>query len=340
MPTGQGKEMAASGSQVRVIVRKGNLVAAGQGNEVNARHGKDENGRSNKRFGAGQGKRLDPGQGLKVTAGQGRKGNAKHGKGVIGRQDKELDAIQSKRLDAGQGLMVGARQGKEFKSTHCEVGNARHGKVMPSSHCEDVPDNEGDFEDESEVLREDTHQGSFSIFDNADERFDQIVDMREDIEMEEGVFEENVSEENLLDLNVTPYEETDEDDVVPPSPILRRDSNKPVVWYDSKSNDYKKTPPRRTILTKPRLEPIFELRGVNLESKLVQVINFSGTENKKEALRLRISDGETWIDVTLAEVLRIFLVGKMLRVNNLIKIIEYTGTVEDDNIVLVSFSID
>ena len=335
MPTGQGKEMAASGSQVRVIVRKGNLVAAGQGNEVNARHGKDENGRSNKRLGAGQGKRLDSGQGLKVTAGQGRKVNARHGKGVIGRQDKELDAIQSKRLDAGQGLMVDARQGKEFKSTHCEAGNARHGKVMPSSHCEDDPDNEGDFEDESEVLREDTHQGSFSIFDNADERFDRIVDMREDIELEEGVFEENVSEENLLDLNMTPYEETDDDDVAPPSPILRRDSNKPVVWYDSNSNDNKKILPKRTMISKPRLEPIFELQGVSLEYKLVQVINFSGTDSKKETLRLRITDG----DVSLAEVLRKFLVGKMLRVNNLIKIIEYTGTVEDDDIVLVSFSL-
>ena len=160
--------------------------------------------------------------------------------------------------------------------------------------------------------------------------------MREDIECAEGVIEE----ENLVDFDMTPFEEIDLDYVAPPSPILRRDSNKPVVWYDSKSNDNKKTPPRRTILTKPRLEPIFELRGVNLESKLVQVINFSGTENKKETLRLRISDGETWIDVRLAEVLRIFFVLKMLRVNNLIKIIEYTGTVEDDNIVLVSFSFD
>ena len=72
-----------------------------------------------------------------------------------------------------------------------------------------------------------------------------------------------------------------------------------------------------------------------LESKLVQVINFSGANNKKETLRLKICDGEHWIEVTLAECYRIYLVGNMLKPYHLIKIIEYTGTIGDDNVMLV-----
>ena len=57
--TGQGKEMAASGSQVKVIVRQGKMSDAGHAKEVNARRGKEVvNGRQNKGLDANKGNGL------------------------------------------------------------------------------------------------------------------------------------------------------------------------------------------------------------------------------------------------------------------------------------------
>ena len=39
----------------------------------------------------------------------------------------------------------------------------------------------------------------------------------------------------------------------------------------------------------PKLEPIFEMSNINLKGKLVQIINFSGADDRKTQLKLKIS---------------------------------------------------
>ena len=87
----------------------------------------------------------------------------------------------------------------------------------------------------------------------------------------------------------------------------------------------------------PKLEPIFEISGVDLKGKLVQVLDFSGTKDKKSQLKMKISDGDTWIEVFLDNVYRHYLHGKMLEENHLVTIVDYTGSIEMNNLVLVSY---
>ena len=134
-------------------------------------------------------------------------------------------------------------------------------------------------------------------------------------------------------------DELDLSNVEPPSPIFQRSVQKPISWQNNKPTEREiTTTPTKTFRdNSPSLEPIFELNNSNLKNKLVQVLNWTGCESTKLPLRLKISDGSTWIETTLCESYRIYLVGNMLRQNNIIKIQDYTGTLGTNDLVLVRF---
>ena len=50
---------------------------------------------------------------------------------------------------------------------------------------------------------------------------------------------------------------------------------------------------------------------------------------------MKISDGDTWIEVFLDNVYMVYFCGKMLEINHLVNIVEYSGSIEMDNVVLV-----
>ena len=64
------------------------------------------------------------------------------------------------------------------------------------------------------------------------------------------------------------------------------------------------------------------------------MISWTGGDNRKELLKLKISDGSSWIECTLAEPYRIYIVGNMIQENNLIKILEFSGSHLNGNLVL------
>ena len=88
-------------------------------------------------------------------------------------------------------------------------------------------------------------------------------------------------------------------------------------------------------VAKPELDPIFETLNCDLKEKLVQVIGWTGLDNKKELIQLRISDGSVWTECRIADGYRIWIAGDMLRLNYLIKILDFTGSPGKD-LVLVS----
>ena len=138
------------------------------------------------------------------------------------------------------------------------------------------------------------------------------------------------------DLDDTGMLDEDYFRVEPPSPRFKRDT--PVVWPTwtrTSGESCSKTPPRARDVATPVLEQIMEIPNCDLKEKLVQVIGWTGLDNKKELITLKISDGSVWTDCRIAEGYRIWIAGDMLRLNYLIKILEFTGSPGKD-LVLVS----
>ena len=152
-----------------------------------------------------------------------------------------------------------------------------------------------------------------------------------DIPNKSGFDDINFSADEFSDISLL---DLDFDSVEPPSPIFKRDIVHPVVWTKNTGSDLNKTPPKRTKSVAPTLEPFLELSGCDFKNKLVQVISWTGGDNRKELLKLKISDGSSWIECTLAEPYRIYIVGNMIQENNLIKILEFSGSHLNGNLVL------
>ena len=142
-----------------------------------------------------------------------------------------------------------------------------------------------------------------------------------------------IEEEDQDDISDNSLE-SEEDIVEPPSPIFKRDVRVPAV-RPTVDSTLPQTPTTRQSVIKPNLDSIFDISSVDLKGKLVQIIDISG-DDRKSQVKMKISDGDTWIEVFLDNAYRIYIYGKMLEVNHLVNIVDYTGSIEMDNIVLVS----
>ena len=142
-----------------------------------------------------------------------------------------------------------------------------------------------------------------------------------------------IEEEDQDDISDNSLE-SEEDIVEPPSPIFKRDVRVPAV-RPTVDSTLPQTPTTRQSFIKPNLDSIFDISSVDLKGKLVQIIDISG-DDRKSQVKMKISDGDTWIEVFLDNAYRIYIYGKMLEVNHLVNIVNYTGSIEMDNIVLVS----
>ena len=143
-----------------------------------------------------------------------------------------------------------------------------------------------------------------------------------------------IEEEDREDISDNSLE-SEEEFVEPLSPIFKSDVRVPAV-RPTVDSTLPQTPTTRQSFIKPNLDSIFDISSVDLKGKLVQIIDISGANDKKSQLKMKISDGDTWIEVFLDNAYRIYIYGKMLEVNHLVNIVNYTGSIEMDNIVLVS----
>ena len=143
-------------------------------------------------------------------------------------------------------------------------------------------------------------------------------------------------EELLLDNDETDLEPEHEapaqtDVLDPPSPVFKKSK-----IYAKKSSAPEPKTPENIKVTNPKeiLEVLFELGIEDLKGKLVQLLSWTG-ESRKEIITLKISDGLSWVKCTLDDKYRINLVGKMLVINDVFRILEYTGSVHENNLKLV-----
>ena len=183
-----------------------------------------------------------------------------------------------------------------------------------------------------EILR-DQEQESYSALDDIDYiTAERILDQSEAFIQNSEIDQLNLSLDDIFDNTL----ESDEELIEPPSPIFKRNTNNPVTW-PLVQNTAPTTPTRGPQILMPKLEPIFEMSNIDLKGKLVQIINFSGADDRKTQLKLKISDGESWIEVVLDESYRIYLYSKMMEMYHLITILDYTGSIEMCNITLVMY---
>ena len=136
-------------------------------------------------------------------------------------------------------------------------------------------------------------------------------------------------EELLLDNDETDLEPDREAHAQ--SPVFKKSK-----IYAKKSSAPEPKTPENIKVTNPKeiLEVLFELGIEDLKGKLVQLLSWTG-ESRKEIITLKISDGLSWVKCTLDDKYRINLVGKMLVINDVFRILEYTGSVHENNLKLV-----
>ena len=111
---------------------------------------------------------------------------------------------------------------------------------------------------------------------------DRILDlsMEHNVQIEGALENSNIIQPEYQDNSSDNTLESEEDMVEPPSPIMKRDMRIPAIWPRSDAA-LPRTPARGQCVIKSKLEPIFEISGVDLKGKLVQVLNFSETKDKK-----------------------------------------------------------
>ena len=132
----------------------------------------------------------------------------------------------------------------------------------------------------------------------------------------------------------SPLASEEEDHASPLTPMFKKDKIfASTSKYTQKSEDTITPKRKKQKPSKPELEPIFDL-GLDLKGKIIQLLSWTGQRHYEE-ITINISDGTTWITCKLDSDYRIYLVGCMFKIYDIFKIIEYTGTLEEENLKLV-----
>ena len=215
---------------------------------------------------------------------------------------------------------------------------AQYGYDSPSATQHESSDECADQNSDKqyEILREPEHDKPANLSGCCPGTDERILDQSGGNEVQSTSLLENYAITDQEDHGDTSDNslESEEENIEPPSPIFKRDMRVPAVWPRIDSS-LSRTPTRQSVI-KPNLDSIFEISNVDLKGKLVQIIDFSGANDNKSQLKMKISDGDTWIEVFLDNVYKLYFCGKMLEINHLVNIVEYTGSIELDNVVLVS----
>ena len=140
----------------------------------------------------------------------------------------------------------------------------------------------------------------------------------------ENLEEENApTDDDVTDEKENSNEETDEEEnVEPPSPVMLRGNT-----------DHLRTTPLRRLRksTDGVLTTVFNTSHRDLTGAKVQLMSWEGS-GKDEVLKLKISDGQNWINATIKSSYKIYFFGRMFHDLDIFQILEYTGMVNQNNI--------
>ena len=177
-----------------------------------------------------------------------------------------------------------------------------------------------DLELEKEQLREEEKS-----LDNSKENIDAQPKKKRKPQIDK-LLDQMTYEEEITDS------EEHEETVHPPTPLFHKDTVYARSWDKESSTPEKSVRNKKNV----KLEPVFEMENPDLTQKRIQLVSWTGAgSGKKDDIFIKVSDGVNWIECKLDPKNKIYLVGKMFREHDILRILEYSGSWITNNFNLV-----